>query len=410
MEKKFDIVLWGASSFAGEIAAKYIAKQYGNRPTGLKWAIAGRNLKKLESIKTKLIQTSADVKNLDILIADSADYNSLTKLVKQTKVVISTVGPFMIYGEWLFKSCVDEGVDYVDLTGEAVFVRTMQDKYADKAKLTGSRLVSCCGVDSIPSDLGVYFTNQQSLQLFNEPIRSARTYVKSFKGAFSGGTVDSIINMLDHSRGNREILEINTNPYALCPTGKQSGIKQPKQANYNYDQEVQKWTAPFLMATINSKVVHRTNALLNYPYGKDFIYIEKTLAKNRFKALMAYLSLGLLFKLLDMKFTRRFMTKFVLPKSGEGPTIAQQEKGYFVYNIYGKTKSNKTIVTKVTGNKDPGYGSSAQMLAEAGICLALDINKNQLPGGCWSPASAFADHLYRRLKQNAGVDFEVIKA
>lgn len=400
--KQYDIILWGATSFAGQIAAKYLLKTYGVNQS-VKWAIAGRSINKLETLKKDLHAINPQSKELDILIGDSDDYDSLINIVNKTKVVVSTVGPFLIYGQKLVQACVETGTDYCDLTGEAIFIRKMQDLYWEKAKQTGSRIIHCCGVDSIPSDLGVYFTNKKAIEQYNQPIVSANCYIKAFKGAFSGGTVASIINMLDTVKNDESLTKMLSSPYALCPPNARSGIRQPSSATCSYSTEVKQWQSPFLMASINSKVVHNSNALLDYLYTKNFIYTETALNKSRLQAIFNSLSLASLFIALKFKPTRWILTKF-LPKPGEGPSLEEQENGFFKYNIYGKTSSGQTVVTEVTGDKDPGYGSSAQMLVESAISLAA-TSKEKLAGGFWTPASALSDYLYERLAKHAGVKF-----
>lgn len=402
--QKYDIVLWGATSFAGQIVAKYIAKQYGYNQN-IKWAIAGRNQKKLTQLKESL---PGDKSQLPIELADSNDYSSLEDLVKKTKVIISTVGPFMLYGENLVKACAVNGTDYCDLTGEVPFVKSMQDKYEEDVKKSGARIIHCCGVDSIPSDLGIFYLNQKSLEKFNSPIKSALTAIKKFKGAFSGGTVSSIINMIDARKENPELIKQSSKPYSLCFDQNTNKPRQPDLNTYCYNNNIKKWLTPFLMSTVNSKIVHASNSRLAYPYGKAFEYSEFMIAPKKSSAVKVYYGMGLMMLTLGFKPTRWILEKFFLPKPGEGPSIEQQEQGFFVYNIYGKTYNNDAIVVEVTGDKDPGYGSSAQMLAESAICMALDIDKNKLSGGFWTPASAMGNSLIERLVKYAGLTFNVI--
>lgn len=403
----FDIILFGATSFVGQITAKYLAKKYGVNKS-IKWAIAGRSHTKLKQLKQELTTIDPAASQLEIFTADSSDFESLCNITNKTKVILTTVGPYYLYGEQLVAACAETGTDYCDLTGEAAFARKMQDKYASKAKQTGSRIIHCCGFDSMPSDLGVHFTNQQSLEKFQEPVIAVNTYVTKMKGTASGGTIASMVAILDAIRKDHSLSKQIKNPYCLCPDDKRSGVRQKSNNTYYFSKDINKWVAPFVMASINTKIVHASNALQNYPYGKEFHYNEMSACKNKLKAMTLHFSLIMLFATLYNKFTRKFILKYFLPKPGEGPTIEQQENGKFELTMHATTKSGHKFITKVCGDKDPGYGSTAQMFAEAGICLATDISKQQISGGFWTPASILGDKLITRLSNNAGVKFVMI--
>ena len=402
--KQYDLILWGATSFVGKLISQHIAKHHSE----LNWAIGGRDRVKLHALKCELSNLNTKIKDLDIIIGDSEDQQFLNDMVSQAKVIISTVGPYLKYGKKLIKACVDMGVDYCDLTGEALFIREMNDLYATQAEKSGSRIINCCGFDSIPSDLGVYYLNIEANKKFHEQIISADCIVTKLKGGVSGGTVASVINMIDAVKNNQQMQKILTNPYSLCKLENRSGIKQESLNNYKYSNLMNKWVAPFMMSSINSKIVHASNSLLNYPYTVDFQYTEYALAKNYWNAVVIFFVMKCSIILLSIAPIRKFLEKYFLPKPGEGPSPEQQQNGFFEFKIYGKTKNNHAIAVKITGDLDPGYGSTAKMITQAALCLLEKDNRNTLPGGFWTPASALGEDLISRLQANAGVKFSII--
>ena len=411
-ERPYTLILYGATSFVGQITARYLAQFLsGQEQQTVKWAIAGRNADKLEKLQSQLIQVN-EVK-IDIIIANTDDASSLDKMTAQTAVMISTVGPYLKYGEPLIKSCVENGTDYVDLTGEALFIKDMLDKYQDKAQQTGARIVNSCGFDSIPSDLGVYYTQQQAQAIFDAACDTIHMRVKAAKGGLSGGTLSSMATVFEETEHNKTRRQQLTNPYLLnndtnVPKVHQDNINKP-----HYDTEHKRWLAPFIMASINTRIVHRSNQLLGYPYGRTFKYDEAMWMPDGVKGqLTSYgLSAGILGFIMAMSFkrSREFLSNHVLTKSGDGPSDAEQKNGYFDLRFFGTTADKDTVTTKVTGNKDPGYGSTSQMLAQSALCLAQDISKDAIDGGFWTPASAMGNKLIERLNCHAGITFEVIE-
>lgn len=416
-DRDYAVVLYGATSFVGQITAQYLADFLGNKdpqsgaPT-IRWAIAGRDEDKLKKIQAK-ISNKSNAAHVDIIIANSNDEASLDAMTKQTQVIISTVGPYLKYGEPLIKACTDNGTDYVDLTGEAIFIKDMMDKYQEAAKKSGARIVNSCGFDSIPSDLGVYFTQKHAEETFGRPCSSIHMRVKAAKGGLSGGTIDSMATIFAEVGQDKARRKQLANPYLLnddtdAPTVRQDNINKPE-----YDSEHERWLAPFVMAVINTRIVHRSNQLLGYDYGRDFKYDEAMWMADGVKGkLMSYgLSAGLFGFGAAMSVTksREFLSKHVLPKSGTGPSQSDQDNGFFDIRFFGKTASGDTITTKVTGDKDPGYGSTAQMLAQSALCLAQDISHDVVAGGFWTPASAMGDSLLQRLEAHAGLTFELVE-
>jgi short subunit dehydrogenase-like uncharacterized protein len=405
MSKKYDVVLYGATSFVGKIASHYLQNRDND---GITLAVAARSQSKLDDL---LAELPGDNKP-DVIIADANDTESLNKLCALTKVVISTVGPYALYGEPLIQACIKEQADYVDLTGEPQWIKRMVDKYQDAAQEADVRLVNCCGFDSIPSDLGVYFLQQAALEKYGEPCQRVAMRVHRVKGGASGGTVASMLNLVDEVKKDPALRKVIGNPYGLCP--KDHGLKafQPNLKRAKYDDVTHKWMAPFIMAAINTRIVHRSNALLEAHYGKRFVYDEAMLTGKGLsgagRGMTMALGLGGFMVAAAIGPLRSWMENSFLPKPGEGPSPIEQEKGMFDIRFYGFTESGKRIVAKVTGDRDPGYGSTAKMLSEAAICLATNDSVRKQANGLLTPASAFKGELFEPLIKKAGLTFETL--
>lgn len=401
--KQYDLVVYGAASFVGQILTNYLFQRHG-KDGELSWAIAGRSQSKLDALNASLGA------KLPTLIADASDANALTDMVQQTRVIVSTVGPYDLYGSALVAACVENGVDYCDLTGEAQWMRKMIDLHQATAEKTGARIVHNCGFDSIPSDLGVHFLQQHSQAEFNEYCNDVRTGVKGARGGMSGGTVASLLNVVKQASKDANLRKELQNPYSVCPEQYRKGVRQRNVAAPEYDSKMKSWLAPWVMAAINTRVVHRSNALLERAYGAEFKYDESMMmgsgliGRGRATALAG--AMGGFLGLSAVAPTRNLLEKFVLPKPGEGPTPSEQEKGFWDYRLYGQTASGNQMLVKVTGDRDPGYGSTAKMLGEAAVCLAQDIQKEDKAGGFWTPATAMGDKLIDRLIEHAGCKFQ----
>lgn len=409
-KRPYAVVLYGATSFVGQITAHYLTEFLSNTKdkdgADVTWAIAGRDEAKLNELQSKLGST------VDIILANSDDADSLDEMTKQTQVIISTVGPYLKYGEPLIKSCTTHGTDYVDLTGEAIFIKDMMDKYQDAAKQSGARIVNSCGFDSIPSDLGVYFTQTQAEKKFGRACDVIHMRVKAAKGGLSGGTIASMATIFEEVGKDKSRRKQVANPYLLNDDKDAPNVRQANVSKPEYDSEHKRWLAPFVMASINTRIVHRTNQLLGYEYGRDFKYDEAMWMQDGVKGqLSSYAMSAGLFGFataMMVKPSRELLAKHVLPKSGSGPSAEEQANGYFDIRLFGETANKDTINTKVTGDKDPGYGSTSRMLAQAALCLAQDISKEEVGGGFWTPASAMGNHLLARLEEHAGLSFEVV--
>jgi short subunit dehydrogenase-like uncharacterized protein len=403
-----DLVAFGATSFVGRILCRYLQEQFGAQG-GLKWAAAGRSLAKLEELRSSL---GANAGTLPLLVADAADEASLRELCASTRVVVSTVGPYALYGELLVKACAESGTDYCDLSGEVQWIRRMVQRYEATARSSGARLVPCCGFDSIPSDLGVHFLQRQALLRLGAPCTRVKMRVKAMRGEFSGGTVASLLNVVKEAAADPALRKELADPYALCPPGSAPHVRQPEVRGAQFDADFGAWVAPFVMSGINTRIVQRTNALSQHAYGADFIYDEAMLMgrglKGRFAATAMAAGLAGFMLAGAIRPARAALVRFVLPKPGEGPSPEAQRKGFFDLRFLGTTTDGRRMRTKVTGDRDPGYGSTGKMLGQAAACLALEVDKAATPGGFWTPATIFGDRLIQRLTAHSGLTFEPI--
>ncbi len=402
--KKHDLIIWGATGFTGRLVAEYLLKQYGTEKE-LNWAMAGRNEGKLKSVRNLLGD-----ENIPILSADSLDLDSLNALVQQAKVICTTVGPYAKYGSPLVEACINNGVDYCDLTGEVQWIRRMIDQHHENAKTKGVKIVHCCGFDSIPSDMGVYFLQKNAKEKYGEYCKHIKLRVKAAKGGPSGGTIASLNNVLAEAKSDPSIFKLLENPYNLNPVEEQVGNDINDLAGVEYDEDFNAWIGPFIMAAINTRVVRRSHALSGFPYGKDFRYDEATLCgpgiSGKLKAKMLSSVMGMMSNPNPNSLIKNITNRF-LPKPGEGPSKAQRETGFYNLALFGKTKNNQTIKGKVTGDRDPGYGSTSKMLGESAVCLAKDRDSLPKTFGLLTPSTAMGDVLLERLKKNAGLTFSV---
>lgn len=400
----YDIIVFGATSFVGQILTRYMLDRHGVSGGEVSWAIAGRSQAKLDEVKDE-----QGAKDLPTLVADAADEAALQAMCAQASTIISTVGPYALYGSPLVKICAETGTDYCDLTGEVQWIRKMITEHEAAAKKSGARIVHCCGFDSIPSDLGVFYTQQQAKAEFGAPASRIKMRVRRIKGGASGGTVASLMNVVKEASRDSALRKELANPYSVA--GKTQPTRQPSVKMAEHDEHAQSWLTPFVMAAINTRIVHRSNAVAGYPYGQDFVYDEAVMTgggfKGRMRATTAAAGLGGFMVAAGIPPTRWLLEK-VVPKPGEGPSPAEQQAGMYDLRFFAIGADGKTLQTKVYGDRDPGYGSTAKMLGEAGVCLALDCKRDDTPGGFWTPATAFGDALIKRLEAHAGLSFERI--
>ena len=332
--RAYDVIIYGASGFTGRLVAEHLLGTYG--ATGeIKWAMAGRSSRKLAEVRDLVGGSS----NLPLITADASDPASLKAMAKSTKVIISTVGPYQLYGEGLVAACVATGTDYVDLCGEPAWMAAMIHKYGDAAKVSGARIVFSCGFDSIPFDLGVFFLGQQAQTKFGKPATRVRGRVRKMKGTFSGGTAANLLATVEAAAREPAIRKTLSDPFALTPGF--VGAPQPNGNEVFEDVAAGSWVAPFMMAMINTKAVHRSNQLLNYAYGRDFVYDETMMmgsgpaGERRAKALARREAIQN--ALIGFAPTRALIRRFVLPKPGQGPSKAARDAGFYDILLIGET-------------------------------------------------------------------------
>jgi short subunit dehydrogenase-like uncharacterized protein len=402
------IVVFGATSFVGQILVRYLFERHG-AGSAVSWAMAGRSRTKLSEVRARM---GAGADQLPLIVADAADEEALRRLCAETSVVVSTVGPYALYGSPLVKACAETGTDYCDLTGEVQWIARVLAAHESTAKRSGARIVHCCGFDSIPSDLGTYFLQRRAQERFGAPCPRVKLRVRKMRGAASGGTIATMMNIAREVTQDPSLRRVLANPFALTPDGGAGKPRQPEVRFVERDADAAGWIAPFMMSGINTRIVHRSNALLGDAFGKDFVYDEAMLMPPDLAGLVkaSAVAPAMLAFLLGASLppTRYLLERFVVPKPGDGPSPEAQAKGFFDIRLFGIRSDGQTIQAKVTGDRDPGYGSTAKMLGEAAVCLALDIDDAR-PGGFWTTASLFGDRLISRLTEHAGLGFELVE-
>jgi short subunit dehydrogenase-like uncharacterized protein len=403
--REFDIIVVGATGFTGALVAEYLCERYGVGKE-LRWAAAGRSEKKLAALLEKLGTSAA---SLPTLVVDTLDAWSVGELAQRARVVLTTVGPYARYGSELVAACAENGTHYCDLAGEVQWIRRMIDAHDARARQTGARIVHCCGFDSIPMDIGAWYLQQEARERFGAYCESIILLVRAMKGGASGGTMASIMNVMREARADRDVARVLARPYSLNPEGEQRGPDRGDQRGIRFDPDAQTWTAPFIMATVNTRVVRRSHALLGYPWGDSFRYQEAIRtgrgAGGWFRSAMITAGLTGLVGAASFGWSRDLLERFVLPKPGTGPDAAAREKGFFNLEQIGRLADGRQIRSRITGDRDPGYGSTSKMLAESAVCLALDNLDSD--AGVLTPAAAMAAPLLRRLQENAGLSFEI---
>lgn len=386
---KFDIVVYGATGFTGQLVAEYLTQHYKSDKT-LKWAMAGRSLGKLKAVRDAIGAPG----NTPLIVADASDAASLRAMAEQTMSVITTVGPYQLYGEELLAACVATGTDYFDLCGEPIWMRQMIDKYEAAAKESGARIVFSCGFDSVPFELGAFFVQEEAKRVFGAPAARVKGRVRDMRGTLSGGTAASAKATFDAVAKDISLIAILNDPFALTPGF--AGPKQPKGNRPVLEEDLQSWAAPFMMALINTRNVHRSNMLMGFPYGQDFVYDEMVLTgpgekgEANAKRVMA---------------ANAEKTGPSAPKPGEGPSKEERENGLFNLLYVAIAPDGRAVRAGVTGDRDPGYGSTSKMISECAICMLRDVT--DVAAGFWTPGAAMQHKLIKRLRDNAGLTFAV---
>jgi len=408
--REFGIVVWGASGFTGKLTAEYLLQRYGVGEN-FSWALGGRNRAKLEQVRKDIARTTGiEAEALPIVVGDGDDEHFLAELANRADVLCSTVGPYAKYGSKLVAACVGAGTDYCDLTGEVQWMVRMIDAHHEAAVRSGARIVFASGFDCIPADIGAFFMNEEMKKRHGLPCSHVKFRVKGFSGAASGGTIATMLNMMDEAQTDKSVFRTLSAPYALNPAGQQSGPDSAEPVTASYDDDFDQWIAPFMMGAVDTKVVRRSNALLDYAYGRDFRYDEGILCGRGpggfAKATATGMGTALGMGVMAIGPIRRFAAGR-LPKPGEGPSLERREAGYFSIALLGchPTDASKNLRGSVQGDRDPGYGSTSKMLGESAVCLALDEATSG--GGCLTPASAMGKSLLARLPERAGVTFTI---
>jgi short subunit dehydrogenase-like uncharacterized protein len=388
---KFDIIVYGATGFTGQLVAEYLAANYTGKDDP-KWAMAGRSLDKLASAR-EAIGAPADTALIE---ADASNPASLKAMVDQTRLVLSTVGPYQLYGSELVAACAASGTDYLDLCGEPLWMRQMIDAHEATAKASGARIVFSCGFDSLPFELGVFFCQETAKEVLGAPVARVKGRIRDMTATVSGGTAASVKASFVAAARDLSLVAKLQDPFVLTP-----GFEGPKQPRGNkplLDEDMSSWTAPFVMATINTRNVHRSNMLMNFPYGKDFVYDEMVLTgpgeqgEANAKRLMAAIN-------------AERLGAAGGPKPGEGPSKEEREAGHYDLLFVGLAPDGRQVRIAVRGDRDPGYGSTSKMISECAICLLRDAP--EVPAGIWTPGAAMGDKLIKRLVNHAGLKFEV---
>ena len=387
-DREFDVVIFGASGYTGKLVAEYMHDQYGNDQS-IKYAIAGRNTEKLLDVK-KDLRLNDDISILEV---DSSDQDSLDKMTTSAECILTTVGPYQLYGSKLVESCAKNGTDYVDLTGEPGWMYEMINAHKETAQKSGARIVFSCGFDSIPFDLGVYFVQNAAKEKFGKPAPHVRGRVKAMNGEFSGGTIASLGATMSTLKEKPELIKVLANPFSLT-----EGFEGPSQLDDSkplLDEKMNMWLAPFVMAPINTKNIHRSNALLDHAYGEDFCYDEMMIAGegDEGEQMAKAMSSG------------NPMGGDNVPQPGEGPSKESREQGNYDILFFADLEK-ESIAARVTGDMDPGYGSTSKMIAESALCLIQDCP--DLAGGIYTPAPSMGEKLIDRLIKKAGLTFDIV--
>ena len=385
-QAEFDVIVYGATGFTGRLVAEYMENQYGR---AVNWAMAGRSAEKLAAVRDE-IGASADT---PLVVADASDPQTVRDMVGRGKVICTTVGPYQLYGSDIVAACAELGSDYVDLSGEPGWMHEMIATHHDQAAQSGARIVHSCGFDSIPFDLGVYFLQQAAQDKFGKPLPRVRGRVRAMNGEFSGGTAASLGATMAALEKNPALLDVLANPFSL--SNGFVGPDQPADNKIYEDDALGQWVAPFIMAAINTKNIHRSNALLGHAYGTEFQYDEMMLTGSGDEGM----------KMAEFAAAANPLVGDNVPQPGAGPSRESREAGNYDILFVGTDADGNRLEASVGGDLDPGYGSTSRMLGESAVCLITDCA--DLAGGVYTPAPAMGAKLIKRLVDNAGLTFKL---
>ena len=408
---EYDLVIMGATGFTGKLVVEYLIENYGVENEEFTWAIAGRDINKLERLRSSFKYIDSNSNKIPRLVVDSHDTNSLDKMTSISRLVISTVGPYLKFGEALVESCVKNGTHYCDLTGEVPFIRKSIDAFDIKAKKNNCRIVHSCGFDSVPSDIGVLLLQMDSLKRFDKPCDEVNLYVRSIRGGLSGGTIDSMISIFKYMGSNPGHRKLLKSPFSLNPRESlKNNTWQPILKSVKWDDDIQRWLCPFIMAGFNSRIVMRTNAITDYRYGIDFKYSEVSSYKKGLSGFLKAVAMFIGLVLIQISLTVRpllwFLRKFFLPSPGEGPSKEIRDNGFFKLDIIGSMDNIKKIRFTVTGEGDPGYSATAKMITESALSILLDQDRIPKVSGVLTPAAGIGVVLAERLNDK-GFNFSI---
>lgn len=379
ISREFDIIIFGATGYTGKLISEYLVNGYGAEK---KMAIAGRNESKLNAVKETLEYS------VPVLVGESSDLEAMRSIAGRANLVVSCTGPFILYGSNMVQACAELGTDYVDVTGEVYWSSLMMAEHEETAKKSGARIISCCGFDSVPSDLGVYLLQKRAKEQRGKPFDRIKMRVNSLKGGPLGGSQATMMEHAKRAKTHPEMTVFAMNPFALCPDF--DGVPQPSGLKPAFEEDLDSWAAPFLMSFINTKIVHRTNLLLGLPYGDSFVYDEmhSTGPGEEGKAKIEHAintSNG---------FNPDGITDEIIG-AGVGPDKAAQEAGYYSISYYGIEDGKIAAQIDISDNRDPGGGSTCKLVGESAMCLLQD--GIAVGGGFWTPASAMGEQLAKRL-------------
>ncbi len=401
--RTYDIVVWGATGVAGRFVAEYLTEAY--TPDELSLAIGGRSPDRLETLAADLADRTDAWDDVPVLIGDATDRESLHAIAQRTRVVCTTVGPYTTYGTPLVDACIEAGTDYCDLTGEITWVREIIDRYHEAAVDAGVRIVHSCGFDSVPADLGTLLAQSFAMETFDAPCQTVRIYLEDGSGSVSGGTLASFAELFEAAATDPLASQTVQNPYSLAPPGERSGVDPGEQRRPRRDPLRSAWTAPSPMAAVNERVVRRSNAVLGYPWGREFRCTEVVPTGNGVSgAVTAGLvagGIGAFTAAMSVGPVRSVLQKHVFPALGEGPTRAEANAGHFQVRVLGRgvaTDGPFTVDVAFGADRDPGYGATARMLGESAVCLATADVDSPLAGGVMTPASGIGLPLVDRLR------------
>jgi short subunit dehydrogenase-like uncharacterized protein len=386
--RDFDIIVYGASGYTGRLVAEVMAQV---APPDVRWAMAGRSVEKLAAVRAELELPDT----IPLVACDADDPADLARLAASTRVIATTVGPYQLYGAGLVAACAAAGTHYADLCGEPAWMRQMIDAHGAAAAASGARIVFSCGFDSIPFDLGVLMVQEAAIAATGAPAVSVKGRVRKMKGTFSGGTAASLKATMASAAADPSVLALLRTPFALTPGFE--GPAQPSGMKPYLDADLDAWVAPFIMAPINTRTVHRTNLLLGHRYGPDFTYEEMLVTGPGERGEAAALAVA----------GDRSLGSSDGPKPGEGPSREEREAGHYDVLFQARSSTGALVAQGVvTGDRDPGYGSTSRMIAQT--ALALAAGEGDARGGITTPGAALGMGLAQRLRDHAGMTFDLV--